>query len=173
MPLLDLITTLRTDLADPSAELLSNAVLERCLRKGVYRLGRDLGVLLAIRDGEVVPTLSGERTELLILLGEIHACQVMRAATANNFSFSSGDKRVDKTGQPKNWADLEEDLTATYRQRLAAIMPGSDPDAYIITPQGLRPTIYEQGIDLDLLNSPPGDAQDVEPIDEYRTGPGR
>jgi hypothetical protein len=48
----------------------------------------------------------------LVIMAQIHACQVMRSATANAFSFSSGDKRVDKTGQPGHWAKLEADLLA-------------------------------------------------------------
>jgi hypothetical protein len=69
----------------------------------------------------------------------------MRAATANAFSFSSGDKRVDKSGQAANWAKLESDLQATYRARLAALRPEmAEKENYIITPD-LRPVICEQG----------------------------
>jgi len=86
-------------------------------------------------------------------MAQIHACQVMRSATANAFSFSSGDKRVDKTGQPGYWAKLEADLLADYRQRLTELRPATqlDQEAYILTPSGLTPVIYEQGIDLDVV----------------------
>jgi len=86
-------------------------------------------------------------------MAQIHACQVMRSATANAFSFSSGDKRVDKTGQPGHWAKLEADLLADYRQRIAELLPNAqvDPESYILTPSGLAPVIYEQGIDLDVV----------------------
>jgi hypothetical protein len=53
----------------------------------------------------------------MIILANIHACQVMRSATANAFSFSSGDKRVDKTGQLGHWAKLEVDLMLMYRAK--------------------------------------------------------
>ena len=101
-------------------------------------------------DGEVSPEPEGETRELLLLLGQIHACQVMRAATANAFSFSSGDKRVDKSKQPEHWAKLEEDLKAVYKQRLGEIKPGASasPEDYIISPSDLKPVIYEQGSDL-------------------------
>ena len=77
----------------------------------------------------------------------------MRSATANAFSFSSGDKQVDKTGQPGHWAKLEADLLADYRQRIAELLPNAqiDPESYILTPSGLTPVIYEQGIDLDVV----------------------
>jgi len=100
--LTDFVATLRTDLSDPDGELFTDEVLQRCILKGVHRLARDLETSLSIANGEVVPEPEGETLELLLLLGQIHACQVMRATTANAFSFSSGDKRVDKTKQPEH-----------------------------------------------------------------------
>jgi len=148
--LADLVATLRTDLSDPSGDLFTDEVLGRCILKGVYRLARDLDITLSVVDGEVSPEPEGETRELLLLLGQIHACQVMRAATANAFSFSSGDKRVDKSKQPEHWAKLEEDLKAVYKQRLGEIKPGASasPEDYIISPSDLKPVIYEQGSDL-------------------------
>jgi hypothetical protein len=148
--LADLVATLRTDLSDPGGDLFTDEVLGRCILKGVYRLARDLDITLSVVDGEVSPEPEGETRELLLLLGQIHACQVMRAATANAFSFSSGDKRVDKSKQPEHWAKLEEDLKAVYKQRLGEIKPGASasPEDYIISPSDLKPVIYEQGSDL-------------------------
>ncbi len=150
MALADLVATLRTDLSDPGGDLFTDEVLGRCILKGVYRLARDLDITLSVVDGEVSPEPEGETRELLLLLGQIHACQVMRAATANAFSFSSGDKRVDKSKQPEHWAKLEEDLKAVYKQRLGEIKPGASasPEDYIISPSDLKPVIYEQGSDL-------------------------
>lgn len=150
MALTDLVATLRTDLSDPGGDLFTDEVLGRCILKGVYRLARDLDITLSVVDGEVSPEPEDETRELLLLLGQIHACQVMRAATANAFSFSSGDKRVDKSKQPEHWAKLEEDLKAVYKQRLGEIKPGASasPEDYIISPSDLKPVIYEQGSDL-------------------------
>ena len=131
MLLSDLIADLRLDLSDPGSYPFQAQPLARCARNAVLRLGR----------------------ELLVIMAQIHACQVMRSATANAFSFSSGDKRVDKTGQPGHWAKLEADLLADYRQRLTELRPATqlDQEAYILTPSGLTPVIYEQGIDLDVV----------------------
>ena len=150
MAIADLVATLRTDLADPESALFSDEVLQRCIHKGVYRLARDLEISLSVVNGEVVPEPEGETRELLLVLGQIHACQVMRATTANAFSFSSGDKRVDKTKQPEHWAKLEEDLKALYKHHLSEVKPGaaSSPEDYIISPSDLKPVIYEQGSDL-------------------------
>ena len=153
MLLSDLIADLRLDLSDPGASLFENQTLERCVRKAVFRVGRDLDQSLTVTAGEITPDPTGEVRELLVIMAQIHACQVMRSATANAFSFSSGDKRVDKTGQPGHWAKLEADLLADYRQRLTELRPATqlDQEAYILTPSGLTPVIYEQGIDLDVV----------------------
>ena len=149
MALSDLVGLLRTDLADPSAERFTAEVLSRCILKAAFPVGRDLGVQLGIAGGEVSPEPQGETLEMLLLQARIEACRYMRAATANAFSFSSGDKRVDKTSQPEHWAKLEADLTAAYRQRLHEIRPEAGQDDYILTPRDLRPIAYEQGIDLE------------------------
>ena len=152
MLLSDLIADLRLDLSDPGASLFEDQTLERCVRKAVFRVGRDLDQSLTVTAGEITPEPSGEVRELLVIMAQIHACQVMRSATANAFSFSSGDKRVDKTKQPEHWAGLEEDLKAVYKQRLSEIKPGAaaSPEDYIITPGGLAPVIYDQGSELEL-----------------------
>ena len=147
----DLLTMLRTDLADPNAERFTDEVLNRCILKSVFPVGRDLGEQMSISGGEIVPEPQGEILEMLLLQARIEACRFMRAATANSFSFSSGDKRVDKTSQSEHWAKLETDLTAAYRQRLHEIRPEAGQDDYIFTPRELRPVAYEQGIDLETI----------------------
>lgn len=145
MPLADLTAQLRIDLADPESKQFTDEVLGRCVQKGVFTLARDLDIPLGLVNGEPSPEPEGETRELLLILGQIHACQLMRAATANAFSFSSGDKRVDKSGQSANWAKLESDLQATYRARLAALRPDvASTENYMITPD-VQPVIYEQG----------------------------
>ena len=146
MPLSDLVGLLRTDLADPNAERFQDDVLRRCILKSVFAVSRDLDVQMALAGGEVTPEPEGETQEMLLLLARIEACRFMRAATANAFSFSSGDKRVDKTSQPEHWAKLEADLTTTYHERLREMKPyAAIDDGYILTPKPLRPVIFEQG----------------------------
>ena len=145
----DLVAILRTDLADPSAERFSDEVLTRCLLKSAFPVGRDTGTQMTVSGGEIVPEPQGEMLDVLLLWARIEACRYMRAATANAFSFSSGDKRVDKTSQPEHWAKLETDLTATYRRRLLEIRPEAGQGDYILTPRELKPIAYEQGIDLE------------------------
>ena len=150
MPLSDLVGLLRADLADPNAERFQDETLRRCVLKSVSPVSRDLSIEMTIVGGEIAPEPEGETAEMLLLLARIEACRFMRAATANAFSFSSGDKRVDKTSQPEHWAKLEADLTASYRQRLHEIRPETaQDDGYIITPKSITPVIYEQGLDLE------------------------
>lgn len=145
----DLVAILRTDLADPTAERFSDEVLTRCILKSAFPVGRDTGTQMTVSGGEIVPEPQGETLDMLLLWARIEACRYMRAATASAFSFSSGDKRVDKTSQPEHWAKLETDLTATYRQRLLEIRPETGQGDYILTPRELKPIAYEQGIDLE------------------------
>lgn len=146
----DLVATLRTDLADPSGERFTDVVLSRCILKSVSPVARDLGVEMSVSGGDILNCPpQGEVPEMLILAARIEACRFMRAATASAFSFSSGDKRVDKTSQPEQWAKLEADLIAEYQDRLHDLLPaGSMGDDYIITPRELRPVLYEQGVDI-------------------------
>lgn len=147
MALADLVTVLRTDLADPGEERFTDEVLSRCILKSVPSVARDLGVEMSISGGDIANCPSeGDALEMLILAARIEACRFMRAATASAFSFSSGDKKVDKTSQPEQWAKLEADLIAEYKERLHDLsLPGSLEDDYIITPRDLHPVIYEQG----------------------------
>ena len=144
------MATLRLDLSDPDGALFTDEALARCLDKAAYRLARDLDTQLSVVDGEIEPESEGDTRELLLLLAQIHACQFMRAKTANAFSFSSGDKRVDKTKQPEHWAKLEQDLKVLYKHHLSEVRPdaASSPEDYVVSPSGLKPVIYEQGGDL-------------------------
>jgi hypothetical protein len=147
----EFVSDLRLDLCDPQGELLSDPSLKRCVRKAVFRVGLDLNISFAIASGQISPEPDTATKNLIAILAQIYACQLMRAATANAFSFSSADKRVDKSGQPAQWAKLEEDLTTQYTQALKALRPNATvgEDTYILTPSSLWPVIYEQGVELD------------------------
>ena len=139
---------IQTDLADPEKERFSDEVLFRCVVRSVYPVSWDLDVRLTMVEGLIEPAPVGEVQEMILLQARVEACRFMRAATANAFSFSSGDKRVDKTSQPEHWAKLEADLTASYRQRLVEIKPESGADDYILTPKSIALAVYEQGSEV-------------------------
>lgn len=150
MTLAELVHLLRMDLGDTTSQVFTDDALSRCVQKALFPLNRDLDVSFRVVGERIQPELSGEVRELLLLLGQINACQRMRADTAGAFSFSSGDKTVDKSKQPEHWAKLEKDLTMLYQARLRIIQPGADSgtgdgDSVLLTPLLLRPVIYEQG----------------------------
>jgi len=146
----DLLAVLRTDLGDSDATLFDETTLTRCLHRAVFMLARDLEMAFAIVDGEIVPAPEGVEQELLLLLARIHACEVMRSRTANAFAFSSGDKRVDKSRQPEQWAKLEADLRDQYRSRLKEVKPEAAlaEDDYFVHPGHIVPVVYEQGVNV-------------------------
>ena len=146
----DLLALLRTDLGDEDAALFDETTLTRCLHRAAFVLGRDLDTAFAIQAGEIVPAPEGAAQELLLLLARIHACEVMRSRTANAFAFSSGDKRVDKSRQPEQWAKLEADLRDQYRSRLKEVKPEAAvaEDNYFVHPGHIVPVVYEQGVNV-------------------------
>jgi len=143
----DIISDLRIDLSDQDASLFSDPTLERCIKKAVYRLSCDLGTIYTVENNEILPVPDDTTREILLILGQIYACQIMISATANAFSFTSGDKKVDKTKQPEHWTDLKNDLMKEYKKMLYALNPDIEinDDDYIITPQNLNIIIYKQG----------------------------
>lgn len=145
----ELMWNLRLDLGDQAKVLFDEAQLERCLRRGLIQINGDLDTsYLWVTNGADL-AMTTTTSELLLLCAQINACNLMRVRTANAFSFSSGDKRVDKTKQTEKWAELAADLGADYKAKLKLLKPdiGSGADDYIIRPQGLMPVIYELGID--------------------------
>jgi hypothetical protein len=73
----------------------------------------------------------------------------MRTKTATNFSFSSGDKKVDKTKQPEFWKGQEEALMTRYKKKVLAINPDSDMNDNFIKVGSLKPLMYEIGSDVE------------------------
>lgn len=149
--LADLLLSLRSDLGDPEGERFTDVTLTRCVWRAMPPVTRDLGLApMKVAEGEILPEPTGEVAEMLVLLAAIHACQVMRAQTASNFAFSSGDKRVDKSSQAKSWAELETTLQQQYDQRVQEINPGMETgqDGYLLQPPRMAPVLYEQGSDV-------------------------
>ena len=145
----DLVALLRLDIGDTAGEMLGDEYLARCVTRAVYAVNKDFGTTFAVNGGDVTPDPSGEQQEFLLLKAHIFVCSLMRSITANNFSFSSGDKSVDKTKQPSFWANLQDDLEKDYKDRVKATNPDSsvvdDADNGIMLAPPVRPAIYEQG----------------------------
>jgi hypothetical protein len=52
----DLIADLRLDLSDSGAAIFEDPTLERCFRKAVFRVGKDLQIDYSILNGDINPT---------------------------------------------------------------------------------------------------------------------
>ena len=147
MQIADLIVDLRQDLADVDHILFSDAALERCISKAVFYVSRDLGNDWQIVDQSIQPPPSWPARELVVLLSQIHACQRMRAASANVIDVSSGSFSVDKTRTPAEWANLEKDLRAQYQRQLTALQPATETTECdnLLTPK-LNSLIYGEEV---------------------------
>ena len=152
MQVSDLVATLRLDIGDTAGEMLGDEFLNRCVVRAVYSLNKDLDSGFAVDAGAITPDPSGEEQEMLLLRAHIFVCMLMRSITANNFSFTSGDKKVDKTKQPQFWADLQGDLEKDYKGRVKQQNPESpalDDDDGIMAAPNVKPVVCEQGIEED------------------------
>jgi hypothetical protein len=132
----NLIAALRLDLGDPSGELLGDVALRRALERAVPLVSADMGVAVAVVGEGLSPVPDSIFHELLLLRAQAFSCSMLRAMTARNFSFKSGDKEVDKTKQADWWAKQERDLLDDYQARVEALKPG-DPQTNV------TPLIYE------------------------------
>ena len=151
MLLSDLVAMLRLDIGDTAGEMLGDEFLNRCVVRAVYSLNKDIDTAYTVDAGDVLPDPSGEDQEMLLLRAHVFVCMLMRSITANNFSFTSGDKKVDKTKQPQFWADLQGDLEKDYKARVKQRNPDApveDGDGIMAAP-AVRPVIYERGYERD------------------------
>ena len=149
----------RQDLGDVDKILFTDEILARCLKKAAFYVSRDTSNAISVGDTDTTPDPDPGTCDLLILKTKVNACQVMRATTANAFSFSSGEQRVDKTAQPKQWESLEERFQTEYEKLLAILHPdkteSSEAQDFFVTAPFVAPGIYSPGVvtlDEDDLN---------------------
>jgi len=141
-----LLADLRLDMGDADEALLGDDYLRRCILRSITAINGDIDTDYAVDNDTLSPTPTDEHRELLLLRSQAYACSLMRSITANNFSFSSGDKKVDKTKQPEFWKEQEEALLTRYKERVRAINPDNTAlDDSLLNTGGLTPLIYEIG----------------------------
>ena len=144
MTIEELLADLRLDLGDTGGELLADDYLKRCIFKAIPIINSDIKTDYIVSGEAVSPAPEDVHRELLLLRAQAFACSLMRSITAGNFSFSSGDKKVDKTRQPEFWKEQEEALLARYKERVRAINPDNTAlDDSLLATGSLTPLIYE------------------------------
>jgi hypothetical protein len=139
----DILALLRTDLGDAAGELLGDNDVLRALTRSILAVNRDIGRMYQIAGDDINPDLSGDDADLVVLRAHAFCCSMLRSAASANFSFGSGDKRVDKTMQAQAWGDLEKDLLARYREAVNRINPA--PADCLLDVGNVRPQIFEVG----------------------------
>ena len=138
MTLNDLVQALRLEYhdRDENSPLLDDEQLERAVHRAVVSVNKDLKREYSVDgDGSIFPDLEDDDRELLLLYALTVVCRMMQAKTARNFSFSSGDKKVDKTKQPAYWAELGRSYLSQYQQAVSERNPEYGGNISIITPQ--------------------------------------
>ena len=130
----ELIHSLRLEYhdTDQASPLLEDEQLERPIDRAVVSVNKDLKRGYTVDgDGNISPALEDDDREVLLLFALVVACRMVQALVARNFSFSSGDKKVDKTKQPAYWAELARGYLAQYQQAIRERNPeygGGVPD---------------------------------------------
>ena len=154
MTIQELREQLKLDIGDAANTLFKegelnygNDYLERCIRKSLPYINRDLETDYVFNGSNLSPEPSDEHKEILLLKAHAFVCSLMRSITANNFSFTSGDKKVDKTKQPEFWKEQEKALLARYKEWIKRINPENSDlfDENILVVSNVTPKIYETG----------------------------
>lgn len=136
MLLTELLRALRLEYHDTeNPPQLEDEQLQRAVSQGLAALKKDVKQTYTLTgDGAISPDLEVEDRELLIHYSLAVVCRMMQAKTARGFSFSSGDKKVDKTKQPSYWADLGRGYLDQYRQAVQERNPEYGLGVPAVTP---------------------------------------
>ena len=136
MLLSEVIRALRLEYHDAGTPpSLDDDQLKRAVAQALSAVKKDAKqTYLLSEDGVISPEPEPEDRELIHLYALAVVCRMMQAQTARGFSFSSGDKRIDKTRQPSYWADLGKGYLDQYRQAILERNPEYGLGVPAVTP---------------------------------------
>ena len=136
MALIDIRNSLRLEYDDTeSPNQLSDDQLNRSINRAVTAVNLNLERSYAIVGVDFQPELTADDEEVLLTQAMITVCAMMQSKTARNFSFSSGDKKVDKSKQPDYWAKLGKAYDEKYVKMVKELNPAFGSETEILTPQ--------------------------------------
>ena len=142
-----LVQDILADFTDEEGDpLAAQEYVQRAAERALPLVAADLDVSYQLAEGEVTPVMPGDHRELWLLKTKILVCRFLRAQSASRVSFSSGDKRMDRSKEASNWAALEKDLAAEYASRVKKINPAADDSVLNLD---TRPVIYSRGSELE------------------------
>ena len=143
----ELVQDILADFTDEEGDaLVPEEYMKRAAERALPLLSVDLDVDYELSEGEVSPAMPGDHQELWLLKAKILVCRFLRAQSASRVSFSSGDKKMDRSKEAANWAALEKDLAGEYAERVKKINPTADDS--VLSPN-TRPLVYTRGSQLE------------------------
>jgi len=126
--------------------LVLDAYVRRQAERALPVVAGDVLVAYALSGGEVTPAMTAGHRELWALQTKVLVCRHLRAQAASRVSFSSGDKRMDRSREASNWADLEKAFADEYAERVRRENPATDDSVMRID---VYPVVYEAGCEVD------------------------
>jgi len=141
-----LVADIRADFIDEEGEsLVPEEYAQRAAERALPLVAADLDIDYELSDDEVTPEMPGAHRELWLLRSKIGVCRFLRGQAAGRFSFSSGDKKMDRSREAANWAALEKDLAAEYATRVKRANPEADETVLSVDAGAL---VYSRGSQL-------------------------
>ena len=142
-----LVIDILNDFTDEDDEyLVSEVYVRRQAERALPVVSVDLADNYLLDDDNVSPVMADNIREVWAIRTKIMVCRHLRAQASSRVSFSSGDKKVDRSKEAANWAALEKDLRAEYASRVKRINPAADET--LITLEAY-PVIFERGSAVD------------------------
>ena len=156
-----LVADIQADfLGDDNVSLVGEAYATRCAERSLPLVATDVDVHYLLDDDTVTPDMPDLHRELWLLRAKILVCQSLRARASQRISFSSGDKKMDRSKEASNWADLEKAFAAEYASRVRRVNPAADDSVISLS---VTPRVYKQAKQLylegttDNIDDPYGD----------------
>ena len=135
MALSEVRNKLRLEYDDSSSpSLLTDEQLNRAITRALTAINLNLERAYAIVGEDFQPNLDADDEEVLLTQAMITVCAMLQSKTARNFSFSSGDKKIDKTKQPEYWAKLGQSYEAKYKEMVSERNPSYGMETELLIP---------------------------------------
>ena len=100
--------------------------IRRAAERALPVVASDLAVPYRLEGETVSPSMPGEHREAWLIRTKVLVCHLLRAQAAQRVDFSSGDKSMTRSGEAKNFADLEKDLVSEYAALIEKLNPAAD-----------------------------------------------
>jgi hypothetical protein len=131
---------------DDGLPLVIDAYVRRQAERALPVVATDVRIAYVLDGDDVFPVMPADHRELWALQTKILVCRHLRAQAASRVSFSSGDKRMDRSREASNWADLEKAFADEYAERVRRVNPAADSSVMRVD---VVPVVFEAGGEVD------------------------